>query len=79
MERQTFQHAGIVWLAHRGLTGSSLSLKRMILTPGHSGETHRHPNADEVIYVVRGRVEVRAGVETFPLERCRVNRRLFDW
>ena len=57
-----------VWLAHRALTGSSLSLTRMILTPGHSGEAHRHPNADEVIYLIKGRVEVRAGAETFPLE-----------
>ena len=57
-----------VWLAHRALTGSSLSLTRMILTPGHSGEAHRHPNADEVIYLIKGRVEVRAGAETFPLD-----------
>ncbi|HET7213408.1 MAG TPA: cupin domain-containing protein [Terriglobia bacterium] len=56
-----------VWLAHRALTGSSLSLTRMIVTPGHSGEAHRHPNADEVIYLIKGRVEVRAGAETFPL------------
>ena len=40
----------------------------MILTPGRSGEAHRHPNADEVIYLVKGRVEVRAGAETFPLD-----------
>lgn len=57
-----------VWLAHRALTGSSLSLTRMILIPGHSGEAHRHPNADEVIYLIKGRVEVRAGGETFPLD-----------
>jgi len=57
-----------VWLATRALTGSSLSLTRMILTPGHSGEAHRHPNADEAIYLIKGRVEVRAGAETFPLD-----------
>lgn len=57
-----------VWLATRALTGSSLSMTRMILTPGHSGEAHRHANADEVIYLVKGRVEVRAGAETFPLD-----------
>jgi mannose-6-phosphate isomerase-like protein (cupin superfamily) len=56
------------WLANRGLTGSSLSLTRMILTPGHSGEVHRHPNANEVIYLIKGRVEIRAGAETFPLD-----------
>lgn len=57
-----------VWLAQRALKGSSLSLIRMIVTPGHSGEEHRHPNADEVIYLIKGRVEVRAGAETFPLD-----------
>ncbi|HWB84637.1 MAG TPA: cupin domain-containing protein [Bryobacteraceae bacterium] len=57
-----------VWMANRALTGSSLSLTRMILTPGHSGEAHRHPNADEVIYLIKGKVEVRAGAETFALE-----------
>lgn len=57
-----------VWMATRALTGSSLSLTRMILTPGHSGEAHRHPNADEVIYLIKGKVEVRAGAETFSLD-----------
>ena len=57
-----------VWMATRGLTGSSLSLTRMILTPGQSGEAHRHPNADEVIYLVKGNVEVRAGDDTFSLD-----------
>lgn len=56
-----------VWMATRALTGSSLSLTRMILIPGHSGEAHRHPNADEVIYLIKGKVEVRVGDETFSL------------
>ena len=57
-----------VWMANRGLTGSSLSLTRMIVKPGQSGEAHRHPNADEVIYLIKGKVEVRAGDETFSLD-----------
>lgn len=56
-----------VWMATRALTGSSLSLTRMIITPGNSGEAHHHPNADEVIYLIKGKVEVLAGVETFSL------------
>lgn len=55
-------------MATRALTGSSLSLTRMILTPEHSGEAHLHSNADEVIYIIKGRVEVRAGVEIFWLD-----------
>lgn len=57
-----------VWMATRGLTGSSLSMTRMIVAPAHSGEAHRHPNADEVIYLIKGKVEVRAGAETFSLD-----------
>jgi uncharacterized RmlC-like cupin family protein len=48
-------------MATRGLTGSSLSLTRIITTSGQSGEAHRHPNAGEVIYLVNGKLEVRAG------------------
>lgn len=57
-----------VWMATRGLTGSFLSLTRMILTPGNSGEAHRHPNADEVLYVIKGKAEVRVDVETFSVD-----------
>lgn len=57
-----------VWMANRGLTGSTLSLTRMIVTPGHSGEAHRHANADEVIYLIKGRVKVEVGAETFSLD-----------
>ena len=56
------------WLATRALTGSSLSLTRMILTKGQSGEPHRHANADEVIYLIKGRVQVEAGDEKFPMD-----------
>lgn len=55
------------WLASRELTGRSLSVTRMIPTPGHSGGAHRHANADEGNYLIEGSVEVRAGAETFPL------------
>lgn len=57
-----------VWMANRGLTGSTLSMTRMIITPGHSGEAHRHANADEVIYLIKGRVKVEVGAETFSLD-----------
>ena len=56
------------WMATRALTGSSLSLTRMILTKGQSGEAHRHSNADEVIYLVKGKAEVHVGDEVFSLD-----------
>lgn len=57
-----------VWMANRALTGSTLSLTRMIVAPGKCGEAHRHPNADEVIYLIKGRVSVDVGAETFSLD-----------
>lgn len=57
-----------VWMANRGLTGSTLSMTRMIVAPGKSGEAHRHPNADEVIYLIKGKVEVDVGAEKFSLD-----------
>lgn len=57
-----------VWMANRAVSRSSLALARMILAPGQSGEQHRHPNADEVIYLFRGNVAVSVGNETFLLQ-----------
>ena len=57
-----------IWMANRALTGSSLALARLILTAGHSRKAHSHPNSDEVVYCVRGRLAVHAGTETFLLE-----------
>lgn len=57
-----------VWMANRALTGTSLALARMILTVRQSAEAHRHSNADEVLYSIRGRLAVHAGSETFLLE-----------
>jgi quercetin dioxygenase-like cupin family protein len=53
-----------VWLANKTLTGSSISVLRLLLHPQHSGRKHRHPNADEVICLLRGHVRVHAGDET---------------
>jgi quercetin dioxygenase-like cupin family protein len=51
-------------LADKALTGSSLSVLRMVLHAQHSGRKHRHGNADEVIYLIRGNVQVHGGDET---------------
>jgi quercetin dioxygenase-like cupin family protein len=41
----------------------------MLLRPRHSGRKHRHANADEVLYLIRGQVRVHAGDETQELQR----------
>lgn len=57
-----------VWLANELLTGASLSVIRLLLHPGQSGGRHRHPNADEVICLFRGRVCVHTPIEKIILQ-----------
>ncbi len=57
-----------VWLANESLTGASLSVIRLLLHPGQSGGKHRHPNADEVICLFRGKVCVHTPTEKIMLQ-----------
>ena len=61
-EKTAGQWGSLVWMANRVLSGSSVAVARLILTAGQStygqsDKKHRHPNADEVIYLFRGKVE----------------------
>jgi mannose-6-phosphate isomerase-like protein (cupin superfamily) len=56
-----------MWMANSALTGASVSLAHLVVEPQHSAETHRHANADEVIYAIKGQTTVHAGSETFHL------------
>jgi quercetin dioxygenase-like cupin family protein len=71
-DAQTVEGSGewgsVFRLADKALTGSSLSVLRLLLHPQHSGRKHRHANADEVIYLIRGEVQVHAGDDTQPLQ-----------
>ncbi len=51
----------LAWMANQGLTGSSVTVGRLILYPGFSDSSHSHPNADEVIFLLRGSVDVEFG------------------
>jgi quercetin dioxygenase-like cupin family protein len=63
----------LVWMANQHLSGSSVAVARMILTAGQStygqsGKKHRHPNADEVIYLFNGKVNVVVGEKSTLLQ-----------
>lgn len=54
----------MAWMANQALSGSSVTVGRLILRPGCSDASHSHFNADEVIYVIKGTVRVQmAGAE----------------
>lgn len=60
--RNEFPWGSIEWLAG-GEVGNSreLSLARLVVNPGKSGDTHVHANCEESIYVIRGEVQCRIG------------------
>ena len=58
-----------VWLANKSLSGASLAVTRLTIHPGKSGERHRHPNADEVLILFRGKVCVHTPTENFMLQQ----------
>ncbi len=67
------QWGSLVWMANQSLSGSSVAVARLILTAGQttygqSSKSHRHPNADEVIFVFKGKVGVRVGEEAILLQ-----------
>ncbi len=50
------------WLVDDALQpGAALSLARMTVRAGCVSEVHRHPNCDEAVHVLRGRIEQRIG------------------
>ncbi len=57
----------LTWMANQSLSGSSVTVGRLILYPGLSDSLHSHPNADEVIFLLKGRVSVQMGGAEFDL------------
>ncbi len=51
----------ITWMANQPLSGSSVAVSRLILYPGFTNSLHSHSNADEVIFLLRGKVRVKLG------------------
>lgn len=59
----------IRWMANESLSSSSVAVARLIIRKGHSGEPHVHSNADEVIYLIRGKIRVDAEGEEATLQQ----------
>ena len=46
------------WMSHPSSTGAEqLTVIEVLLQPGKGHDFHKHPDQEEVIYVVSGRVE----------------------
>lgn len=57
------------WLANDALGNSAnLTLGRVIIKKGHSSPRHSHPNCDEVLYLLKGKLKHIVGNQTFVVE-----------
>ncbi len=56
------------WMANESVSKSSVAVARLTLRKGQSGEPHRHSNADEVIYLIRGKIRVHGEKNATTLE-----------
>ncbi len=60
----TYAWGEMFWFGNRDLGNTTgLTMGRMVMKPGASNEAHHHPNCEEVLYLLRGRVEHRIGEE----------------
>ena len=60
----TYAWGEMVWFGNRDLGNTTgLTMGRMVIKPGASNGAHHHPNGEEVLYLLRGRVEHRIGEE----------------
>ncbi len=57
------------WLAGRKVGNAhGLTLGRVIIKPGMSNPPHRHPNCEEALYLLKGRLRHFVGAEEVVLE-----------
>ena len=64
-----FPWGRIEWLASQGLGNSeTLTVGRVTIRAGHKNGVHRHPNCDEVLHLVRGRLDHAVEDRHYPME-----------
>ena len=61
---QDFEWGQLNWYVSRPLGNSTtMTAGRCVLKPGHFNPRHRHPNCDEVLFVVSGKIIHTLGAE----------------
>jgi quercetin dioxygenase-like cupin family protein len=58
----------LTWLANHGLTGSLVTVGRVLIGKGRSNPRHCHDNCEEVLHLLRGRLNHSVGDEWIALE-----------
>ena len=58
----------LTWLASKELTGSDVTLGRVVIKKGQSNPRHSHDNCEEVLYLLQGKLRHTMGPETVDME-----------
>lgn len=68
MQRRDENWGSLLWLANGELgNADGLTLGRVVIKRGQSNPRHRHPNCEEVLYLLGGELQHTLGDETFTL------------
>ena len=66
---ESFDWGRMTWLLDADIcAGAAISLARMILEAGRAAPPHRHPDCQEALHLLAGKVELRVGEEYRVLE-----------
>jgi len=64
-----FPWGRITWMASRKLGNSAvMTFGRVTMRASMSNPRHRHPNCDEILHLISGRIEHTLGAEKFRME-----------
>jgi len=58
----------LTWLASESLTGSQVTVGRVVIAPGQANPRHCHRTCEEVLYLLRGRLAHTVGDRVVTME-----------
>jgi len=58
----------LTWLAGEALTGSGITVGRVVIKPGKSNPRHCHDRCEEVLYLLRGKLLHSLGDEKIEMD-----------
>ena len=69
VESLEFPWGRIAWTVSRKLGNSTvMTFGRVLMRAGMSNPRHRHPNCDEILHLLSGRIDHTLGAESFVME-----------